>query len=432
MNVPPEPSLPQAIRSFRNHPRLLRLEADVQPYAWGDTRFIPSLLGIPNPGQKPFAELWMGAHPDLPSRAIVGGQKIALDSLLEQAAEQILGQAAVEFADRLPYLLKILSAATPLSIQAHPTKRQAEEGFVRENATRVALSARERNYRDDNHKPEMISALTDLYALRGFRPLTEISEVLRTVPELRGVMPGFRAEPPDLKVLYERLMGLTQHDVDAILDPLIRRLDQTHRQSPFTRLDREYWVLRADREYSQRNHHDRGLFSVYLLNLLHLSPGQALFLPAGILHAYLEGAGVEIMANSNNVLRGGLTEKHVDVDELLRTVIFEGEEPQIVHAKQIGDTCEWIYPAPVREFQLRRIELDGTRPYISGMHHSADIMIVVEKADGPVTVADDHQTLVLDRGQVVLAPHGVNYSVEATGAATLYKGTVPNGRDVDP
>lgn len=419
-------SASDAARSFLAKPGVVRLIADVQHYAWGDTRFIPQLLGIENPGQEPFAELWMGAHPDLPSQVVLHDVRIPLNELIDHGADQILGPTvATEFGGRLPYLFKVLSAAAPLSIQAHPTKGEAEAGFARENADGIALSSKTRNYKDDNHKPELIAALTDFYALRGYRPHAQIAQLLRETPELRDLMPDYQPTPASLRALYEQLMTMPQQEVNAILDPLVQRLAEADKQQHFTRDDREYWVLRADRTFSQGGCRDRGVFSVLLLNLVHLRPGQALYLSAGVLHAYLEGSGIEIMANSNNVLRGGLTPKHVDVPELIRNVIFEGEEPEILEAKPTNGKQEWTYRTPVREFELRRIDVAESDHFLSDREHSADILILVDQGDAPVTVTSASGTLQVSKGDVFLAPAGVEYSIETTGKATLYKATVP-------
>ncbi|MHC4414684.1 MAG: mannose-6-phosphate isomerase, class I [Planctomycetota bacterium] len=407
--------------------RLLELSCDVQHYAWGDTHFIPSLMGIENRQSRPYAELWMGAHPDLPARADVDGNLVPLHDLIEAAPQDVLGpEVCRAFEGRLPYLFKILSAARPLSIQTHPSKEKAQDGFAREDAAGIPHSARNRNYHDENHKPELITALTDFYALRGFRPLEEIAGVLRDVDELRGLMPDFEPNPASLAKLYASFMNLPQARVDAIIDPLVGRLAEVDATKPFTREDPAYWVLRSDREYSNEGHRDRGLLSVYLLNLVRLKPGEAMYLPAGVLHAYLEGSGLEIMANSNNVLRGGLTPKHVDVAELLANVTFEGAEPEILDATPIPGTRESAFKTPVREFELRRIEIAAGRPHTNGPDHSAEIVILIDVDDkARVTAASGEQTLHLRKGSVFLAPYGTGYAIAADGAATLYKATVP-------
>ncbi len=428
-----ENEMNQALASFRKQPGILLLECGVQHYAWGDTEFLPELLGIDNSEKKPYAELWMGAHPDLPSKARLGETEIGLDLLLSEAAEEILGaEVACRFTG-LPFLLKVLSAAQPLSIQVHPTPERAKEGFARENAAGIPPTAGNRNYKDENHKPELLVALTDFYGLRGFRPLSDIARTLVDVPELGGLMPDFQPDPACLESLYGQIMNLPQKDVDSLLDPLVRRLTGENAKEPFTRGHREYWLLRADGEFSRNGHRDRGLLSIYLLNLLHLEPGDGMFLPSGVLHAYLEGAGMEIMASSNNVLRGGLTPKHVDVPELLANVVFEGGSAEILHGDPMDGNREWVYKTPTAEFELRRVEVSDTQPYHGGPDHGAEILVLIESnRDSEVTLAAGAQILRLRRGQACLIPCGADYMIRSANKTKLFKATVPTPSEAAP
>lgn len=404
-----------------------RLHSSVQHYAWGDNTFIPGLLGMANNDQRPFAELWMGAHPELPSKVDVGGRLVPLNEMITRSPEAMLGETvASRFDRRLPYLFKVLSAAEPLSIQAHPSKRHAERGFQRENELGIPIGAPHRNYRDDNHKPELIVALTDFYGLRGFRPLDQIASELNRNPEFNSLAAEFEPTSDSLSSLYGRFMRLTQAEVDRILDPLIVRLQKENAVNPFQRDVREYWVLRSDRVYSNGGHRDRGLFSVYLLNLVHLQVGEAMYLPAGILHAYLQGSGIEIMANSNNVLRGGLTPKHVDVDELLDNVTFAGDEPEIL--RPVPATCQrdLVYSTPASEFELHRIDFKASEVYANSEAHSAEILFVI--AENPATtlnLSSGEAKMTLARGAAAFVPAGGSYNVASTGSATLYRATVP-------
>lgn len=406
--------------------KLFELHCGVQHYAWGDRNFIPSLLGISNAEGKPYAELWMGAHPDLPSAIEVDGSVVPLNAFINTSPEAILGPAVVrDFGSRLPFLFKVISAAKPLSVQVHPSQEKAREGFARENAAGIPQGARNRNYHDDDHKPELIAALTDFYCLRGFRPLQKIAEILKEVPEFRQIMPEFQPTSTCLRILYEKIMYLPQEQVDSVFDPLMRRLEGADKKRAFTREKRGYWVLRADREYSEAGHRDRGLFFIYLLNLVHLRPGDALYLPAGIHHSYLEGAGIEIMASSNNVLRGGLTPKHVDVPELLENVTFEGSEPNMVRATRIVGTREWVYRTPAREFELRRVEITRGNPHHKEADHSVEIFVVAAGDPAGITVTSGEQILGLRRGGALLVPWGVPYTLRTHSEATVYKATVP-------
>lgn len=353
-----------------------RLEPGVQHYAWGDTAFIPHLLGIENVEHRPYAELWMGTHPDLPSRVEKDGTQVLL--------EEVSG-------GKLPYLMKILSARKPLSIQVHPSEAEAREGFARENAQGIPIDAPHRNYRDEHEKPELLCALTDVYALCGFRP------------------DPFSADPSSVRKHYERCMTMPEEEVDRALESRILEIREL--ESRYGKGDREYWMLRCHEAFSHHGHYDRGLFSVDLLNLVHLDPGEAIYLGAGTLHAYLEGSGVEIMAASNNVLRGGLTEKHVDIPELLKVVRFETAEPSIIRGTALGDN-EWAYETPAREFELRRI----AGPHSSDANHGPEILFVTE---GEGVIAPYH----VRRGQAVFITDGEPYVV--SGSASIFKATVP-------
>ncbi|HSF18382.1 MAG TPA: mannose-6-phosphate isomerase, class I [Vicinamibacteria bacterium] len=378
---------------------LLRLTPRVQHYAWGDSEFIPRLIGQANSDDQPFAELWFGTHPDLPS--LVDGAP--LGDLLE---------------GELPYLMKVLSAARPLSVQAHPTAEQAREGFARENAAGIPLSAPQRNYRDPRPKPELIVALTDFYALVGFRPLSEIASLLREIPELSQLDPEFEPTTERLRRLYEKIMTLEQSDVDGILEPLLAHL----RDQSFGRTHPEHWLVRAANEFWVSGHHDRGLFSVLLLNLVHLHPEQALFLDAGTLHVYLEGSGIEIMSSSNNVLRGGLTGKHVDVAELLRTVRFESARPEVRNRKRLSDT-ESVYETPASEFELRRIDVTKSRVHVNESSRGPEILLVAD-ADGRVTISSGTERLELAKGGSCVVLAGSSYVVRGKG--TLFKAVTPD------
>lgn len=424
-------SLESAIADYRAATRLLRLQGVAQHYEWGGYDFIPNLLRQPNPDRRPFAELWMGAHASAPSLTYLDGNWVGLDQLLAAAADAILGPDENRFGGRLPYLLKILDARQMLSIQAHPTREQAQAGFARENAAGIPLKAPERNYKDENHKPEVHVSLGGFWMLHGFRPLEEIAATLHTVPELALVMPTFTSrlsaagndDAPRkalLRDLYGRVMTMPQEEVDALLDPILRRLEAAETPPKDTP---EYWVRRAERDFPlPGGHRDRGIFSIYLLNLVNLSAGQATYQPAGMLHAYLEGANVELMANSDNVLRGGLTPKHVDVAELMKILTFESGKPEVITGGP-GAAAETVFPTPADEFELSRIEVTPGQSYHSLPAHGPDVLIVME---GDAGVAAGVDRLDLRRGEIVLAPYNLPYTIRTEAAkAMLFKASVP-------
>jgi mannose-6-phosphate isomerase len=402
---------------------VLILHGVVQHYDWGGHNFIPDLLGVENATRRPFAELWIGAHAKAPSLADVGGGQEPLDELISEAPDAILGQAAnARFAGRLPYLFKILDVRKMLSIQAHPTLAQARSGFARENAEGIGLEAACRNYKDDNHKPEIGVALTEFWMLHGFRPLEQIAESFSQTPELGALMPGFRqrlvqaghhdheARRGLLRELYSTVMTMPQEQVDLLLNALLARLEA---EPPANKNSADYWALRAAENFPLPDgHRDRGIFSVYLLNLVHLLPGQGTFQPAGVLHAYLEGVNVELMANSDNVLRGGLTTKHVDVPELLNILTFEGGVPN-VFAGELVSSQERIYRTPAEEFELSRIALPRRSRYSGDAPYGPKALLVL---DGSGTVTSAGKCLSLGRGSIAFVPCGTQFVMETQAA----------------
>src|SRR5579863_4053793 len=269
---------------------VLTLHGVVQHYDWGGYQFIPDLLGIENATRRPFAELWIGAHAKAPSMVELAGGEEPLDQLIAEAPEVILGEAAkAHFGGRLPYLFKILDVHKMLSIQAHPTLAQARAGFARENAEGIRLEAGGRNYKDDNHKPEIGVALTEFWMLHGFRPLERIAETFAQTPELGSLMSDFpqrlaaaghdhEARRGLLRELYSKVMTIPQEQVDLLLNSLLSRLKPT----PSSDKDcADYWALRAAENFPlPGGHRDRGIFSIYLLNLIHLRPVHFTFQPA--------------------------------------------------------------------------------------------------------------------------------------------------------
>jgi mannose-6-phosphate isomerase len=317
----------------------------------------------------------------------------------------------------LPYLFKILDVHKMLSIQAHPTLAQARAGFARENAEGIRLDAGHRNYKDDNHKPEIGVALTEFWMLHGFRPLEQIAETFGHTPELGALMPDFPqrlaaaghdhdARRSLLRELYSRVMTIPQEQVDLLLSPLLSRLRE---KKISDKNSADYWALRAAENFPlPGEHRDRGIFSVYLLNLVHMQPGQGTFQPAGVLHAYLEGVNVELMANSDNVLRGGLTTKHVDVPELLNILTFEGGTPEVLDGTQVSAT-ERVYRTPAEEFELRRIALPAHGRYAGEATYGPKALLVLY---GSARLTAASRDISLGRGSIVLVPSGTEFVLE--------------------
>jgi mannose-6-phosphate isomerase len=399
---------------------ICRLINHVQEYAWGSTTAIPELLGEAVPASRPQAELWMGAHPRGPSQVKIGGRRLSLAELIAREPEAVLGAAAAaRFGAALPFLFKVLAASSPLSIQAHPDREQARAGFARENKEGIPLDAFHRNYRDANHKPEILCALTPFRALKGFRPAAEILSCCRRLglKSLEGELALLRSPAGGLKAFFGALMRLPARRREALC---VRAAElaaagggPSDGAEPF-----RTWIVRLQSLYPG----DIGVLSPLFLNLIRLEPGEAIYLPAGELHAYLEGTGIELMANSDNVLRGGLTAKHMDVPELLRILRFEPAAAACQESRP-GAPGETVYESPAREFRLSRLEVSGRPGYAAGGPRSVEILLCTE-GEGVVRALPRGRETPVRRGQSLLVPAGLpGYAVR--GAAVFYKAAVP-------
>lgn len=394
------------------------LKNTIQEYAWGSRTAIPELLDQPVPAEKPQAELWMGAHPKAPSQVLSDGIWRSLPEVIQESPAETLGQeVAARFSNKLPFLFKVLAAARPLSIQAHPNKEQAEQGFARENELGVPLDAPQRNYRDDNHKPEIICALTPFCALNGFRKLEEALRLLEKirVPGLAEIVSFLRSHPnrDGLKKFFNHLMTTDRGKQRKIVEQAVNSAEQQTNEEPVWT-----WMIKLNEEYPG----DMGVLSPLFLNLVRLKPQQAMYLPAGELHGYLEGVGIELMANSDNVLRGGLTPKHIDVQELLTVLNFTDGDLNILGPENLA-FGEAIYSTEAEEFVLSVMRLNKGAPFSSPRNRSVEIMICTE---GEVSVTDLSAGDItrLTRGISIIVPAAVEqYRIE--GEATLYKATVP-------
>ncbi|MEV5663947.1 mannose-6-phosphate isomerase, class I [Streptomyces flaveolus] len=379
-----------------------RLDNTVRPYAWGSTTAIPTLLGT-EPTGEPQAEMWMGAHPGAPSRTDRG----TLADVVAADPDKELGPASVaRFGPRLPFLLKLLAAGAPLSLQVHPDLAQAKEGYEDEERRGVPLDAPHRNYKDANHKPELICALTEFDGLCGFRAPTETADLLDGlgVASLKPYVDLLRAHPEDA-ALREVLTAVLTADPEE----MSRTVAET--AVACERLGGAY------APYAGIAHHypgDPGVLAALLLNHVRLQPGEALYLGAGIPHAYLDGLGVEIMANSDNVLRCGLTPKHVDVPELLRIVRFEPGDPGVLRPEASPDGEE-VYDTPIDEFRLSRYVLpEGAAPHDLTLPAPQILLCTA----GSVR-AGEHD---LTPGRSVFVPAGEK--AEVSGNGTLFRATV--------
>jgi mannose-6-phosphate isomerase len=389
---------------------MLQLENPIQNYAWGSHSALAKLLGRAAPSAEPQAELWMGAHPKAPSLVLPSRESLA--ALIAREPERTLGHALeARFGARLPFLLKVLAAETPLSLQAHPTLEQARAGFDAEEARGVPLDARERNYRDRSHKPELLCALTPFSALCGFRAIPETLELFRTLRArpLAPLLDILERSPSEagLARLFATLLGLSaDRRAELARETLDRCTDLAAFEGPF---QHEFsWAVRIGMLYPG----DIGIVSALLLNLVRLTPGEAIYLPAGKLHAYLHGVGVEIMANSDNVLRGGLTPKYVDAPELLRILDFHAGEAGVLQGEARGSAR--VYHTPTAEFELESYRiLPSDRPTLSDRRGPE--ILFCERGTISVQCADEELTLTQGHA-LFLAAAEPGYTLSGEGA----------------
>ena len=394
---------------------ILVLDNHIQNYAWGSRTVISELLGRPTPSALPEAEMWIGAHPKAPSTVAAPPGLGTLEAAIERDPVGLLGPNTCDhFGNQLPFLFKVLAAAAPLSIQSHPSQEQARRGWDRENAEGIAIDSPHRNYRDPNHKPELVCALSPFVALKGFRPLDEIVRNLEPVArrELSHELGRLAREktPAALRALLARLLTLDPDERSPILERTATEATRRAGDPAWC------WAGRLRERYPQ----DAGALAPLYLHLVVLAPGEALFLPAGELHAYLEGAALEIMANSDNVLRGGLTPKHVDIQELLATLLFEPHAPEALQAVEIGPG-ERVYRTPAREVELGALEITRDRPFQAGVGREVEILLGLS---GDATLLAEGRATPLGRGRSVLVPASLPaYTI--TGEGRLARARVP-------
>ncbi len=394
---------------------ILPLRNQIQPYAWGSHSVIAQLQQRPFPTSQPEAEMWLGAHPNAPSQAIFPDHTQALDTLIAEEPSAWLGASAAEFHQQLPFLLKVLAAGSPLSLQAHPNQEQARRGFEEDEALGIPKSDRRRRYQDATHKPEILCALTRFEALSGFQKIERSLAVLAQldVPTLKPALVRFTQDPSSLglREFFGTLLEADEPTRLRIVSETVARCRALVGKS--SEFEKSFaWCLRLNELYPG----DIGVVSQFLLNLIELEPGEAIYLPAGNLHAYLGGAGIELMANSDNVLRGGLTPKAVHSAELLRILDFSPLDVAPLCGVQAG-SVEEIYVTEAREFQLSRLRLH--QESWSGVVKTAEIWLCTE---GALLLASEGCSVALTQGEsaVVSANTG---TLSVTGSGTLFRAT---------
>ncbi len=380
-----------------------KLINSVQNYAWGSKTALTDLYGIANPNNLPMAELWMGAHPKSSSKiADANGETRSLRDAIDADKAALLGEKVANRFDELPFLFKVLCADQPLSIQVHPNKKASEIGFAKENAAGIPLDAAERNYKDPNHKPELVFALTPFLAMNAFREFSEIISLLQPVAGANNAIAHFLENPnaEGLSQLFASLLNMQGEEKSHALAVLKAALND-HRGEPWD-------TIRVIAEFYPD---DSGLFSPLLLNVVKLNPGEAMFLFAETPHAYLQGVALEVMANSDNVLRAGLTPKYIDIPELVANVKFVAKPAAELLTQPVQHGAELDFPIPVDDFAFSLHDLSSTETSVS--QDSAAIMFCVE---GEAVLTKGEQRLVLKPGEsAFVAANESPVSVSGTG-----------------
>lgn len=363
-----------------------KLINSVQNYAWGSKTALTELYGLANPQQLPMAELWMGAHPKSSSKIEdASGQVVSLRDVIDGNQSALLGDAVAKRFGELPFLFKVLCAAQPLSIQVHPNKRNSEIGFAKENAAGIPMDAAERNYKDPNHKPELVFALTPFLAMNAFREFSEIVSLLQLVAGAHTAIAHFLEQPnaERLSQLFAALLSMQGEEKSRAL-AILKAALETQQGEPWQ-------TIRLIAEFYPD---DSGLFSPLLLNVVKLNPGEAMFLFAETPHAYLQGVALEVMANSDNVLRAGLTPKYIDIPELVANVKFEAKPANQLLTTPVKHGAELDFPIPVNDFAFSLHDLSAQETAID--QQSAAILFCVE---GEAILRKGEQRLVLKPGE---------------------------------
>ncbi|MBY8203936.1 mannose-6-phosphate isomerase, class I [Vibrio fluvialis] len=382
-----------------------KMDNKIQNYDWGSRTAIHDLFGFANEAQQPQAEVWMGTHPNGCSIVKQGSTNVSLSELIKQDPPAFLSQSTSKAFGDLPFLFKILAADKALSIQVHPNKQDAELGYAKEQELGVPLSAFNRNYKDANHKPELVYALTEYQAMNGFRPFDEIITEFRLcdIPEVNGYLEQFERNPNQ--------DGLCHFFVEILSMKEARKLNAVDHLLSYAAMNQARPVYALILDLAEQYPNDVGLFAPLLLNVITLKPGEAMFLCARTPHAYIKGTGLEIMANSDNVLRAGLTPKHMDVEELVKCTDFIPKPINTLLTQAEINGSEHHFPVSVQDFQFsvfqapkeQRVEMT-----------SAEILMPID-ADVAL-LAQSGETLVLGKGQSAFIPAYVgNYTISCEG-----------------
>ena len=393
------------------------MENSIQNYVWGSKTRLTELFGIANEKRKPQAEIWMGAHEKAPSNVVDGSGSVPLNRLIAERPEAVLGKRAnAAYAGRMPFLFKVLSAERPLSVQVHPDAEFAAAGYRQETERNIPLDAPNRNYKDPHHKPELICAITDFQALKGFRPISAIvgffdfatsSPIGKEFLQLRRY-----PDAEHFQRFYRAIMRLEPAAKTELIEAFRSQKDQKGKT--------EWGVFRF---LLEKFPSDIGVLSPFLLNSIVLKPGEALHLDAGEPHAYLHGTCIELMANSDNVIRGGLTDKHVDLEELMKVLRFRPQSPRVQRWERKKANGLKTYPSHAGEFMLSVAELSHGDRAISISVHSIEILFC---GRGKIHLRDEtlDRHLELQRGDSCMIPATTRkYRIEGEGL--IYRASVP-------
>lgn len=388
---------------------LFKLNNTIQNYAWGSTTALTDLFGLENPDDKPQAEIWMGAHEK--GCSVIDGSDMSLKEYIDLDPNQALGDKTAKQYGELPYLFKVLAAQAPLSIQVHPSKQAAKQGYEHENAQGIDLSAPYRNYKDPNHKPELVYALTPYKAMNGFRPVDHIIALFDefAISALSTELLAFKHDPSEvgLKAFFTSLLTLSQEKrQQAIMELMMscQRLDF----SPLAKEASVYCQVFAG-HYTD----DVGILAPLILNTIELKPGEAMFLDAETPHAYVQGTALEIMANSDNVLRAGLTPKHIDVPALIENTRFTSIAPEVLTLTPKAEPGRVHFPVPVEDFKFEVLSLEA----LNGAQavQSAEILFCI---DGQATVIAGDERCDLQPGESAFITYNTR-SYECVGYGRL-------------
>lgn len=400
-------------------PKLLPLKGEIQNYAWGGKKYISQLLKT-NFNKKKCAEYWLGAHKSAPSYISTLKGDVPLDSYLKNNLSESLGTKTLHKYGKLPFLFKVLDVKDMLSIQVHPNKKAAEIGFKYENDLGIPLDAPYRNYKDDNHKPEVMVALSEFWLLHGFLSESKLENTLIKVKEFNFLVSVFKTE--GYLGLYKKVMNFSNKEVNEILEPLIRRITPLFLAGKLKKNSADYWAAKAVVNSKDRTCFDKGIFSIYFFNLVKINKGEAIFQDVGVPHAYLEGQNIELMANSDNVLRGGLTQKHVDVNELLKNISFKETVPKILKGNLQKDGLERVFETPASDFELSKIQIPVLKSYKS-ISKTPQVLLLL---DGQIKIKESNSKslYLLSKGESVFLKANCKYEIISKVESTVYKAKV--------